>query len=102
MLPVSPLRQGRSGRRSQNTSDKEREVSSRMSRAVGKVSCEECFFKRNGLCALREDEACPTFRPDDPEGLKPPRQMRFVFRQERRTRSAFAFPTAQERVALHA
>lgn len=71
-----------------------------MGRVQGKVSCEECFFKRNGLCALRETEACPTFRPFDPEGLKPPRQLRFVFRQERRTRTAWAFPTADERVAL--
>jgi hypothetical protein len=69
---------------------------------AAKLSCDDCYFKRNGLCALREDEACTTFRPNDPEGLKPPRQMRFVFRQERRTRAAFAFPTAQEQVALHA
>ena len=47
-----------------------------------------------------EKEACATFRPNTPEGLKPPRQMRFVFRQERRTRAAFAFPSAQDQVAL--
>jgi hypothetical protein len=34
--------------------------------------------------------------------LKPPPQLRFVFRQERRSRSAWAFPTAQEQAALHA
>ena len=73
-----------------------------MRRASGSVSCDECFFKRQGLCSLREDEACATFRPDGPDGLKPPRQMRFVFRQERRTRAAFAFPTAEEQVALRA
>ncbi|WP_245602673.1 hypothetical protein [Solirubrobacter soli] len=61
-----------------------------------KVTCEECFFSRNGLCALDLDEACATFRPYHPDGLKPPEQMRFVFRQERRRQSAFAFPTAQE------
>ena len=66
-----------------------------------KVTCEQCFFRRNLLCALRLDEACPTFRPDTPEGLRPPRQMTFVFR-ERRTRSTFSFPTADEQAALHA
>ena len=49
-----------------------------------KVTCEDCFFGRNGLCALALDQPCATFRPDSPEGLRPPSQMRFVFRQERR------------------
>jgi hypothetical protein len=73
-----------------------------MGRTQAKVSCDECFFKRHGLCALRQDEACATYRPFHPEGLKPPKQMRFVFRQERRTRTAWAFPTADEQVALRA
>ena len=38
---------------------------------VKKVSCEDCFFRRNLLCALDLDEPCPTFRPDHPEGLAP-------------------------------
>ncbi len=67
-----------------------------------KVSCEDCFFHRNTLCALSLDEPCATFRPDHPEGLRPPRQMRFVFRQERRRQAAWAFPTADEQAALHA
>ena len=66
------------------------------------VTCEECFFARRGLCALEEEEPCATFRPDHPEGLRPPSQLRFVFRQERRRQAAFAFPTAQEQAALHA
>ena len=66
------------------------------------VSCEDCFFKHHGLCALAQDEACVTFRPNHPEQLKPPRQLRFVFRKERRTRAAFAFPSAQEQKALRA
>ena len=33
---------------------------------------------------------------------RPPRQMRFVFRQERRTQAAWAFPSAEEQAALHA
>jgi len=68
---------------------------------MAKVSCEDCFFHRNMLCALNLDEACATYRPDHPEGLRPPRQMRFVFRQERRTRAAWAFPSAAEQAALH-
>lgn len=67
-----------------------------------KVSCEECFFHQNLLCALSCEEACPTFRPNHPEGLRPPRQMRFVFRQERRRQVAWALPSAQEQAALHA
>lgn len=64
-------------------------------------TCEQCFFRRNLLCALRLDEPCTTFRPDSPEGLRPPQQMRFVFRADRRTQAAYAFPSAQEQAALH-
>lgn len=67
-----------------------------------KVVCEDCFFRRNMLCALVLDEPCATYRPDTPEGLRPPQQLRFEFRQERRTKAAWAFPTAQEQAALHA
>lgn len=67
-----------------------------------KVSCEDCFFKQHLLCALPLSEPCATFRPDHPDGLRPPSQLRFVFRQERRRQSAWAFPTAQEQAALHA
>jgi hypothetical protein len=67
-----------------------------------KAACEDCFFRCNLLCALEVDEACPTFRPDSPEGLRPPQQLRFAFRQERRTQAAWAFPSAQEQASLHA
>jgi hypothetical protein len=67
-----------------------------------KVSCEDCFFRCHGLCALTQEEACATFRPDHPDGLRPPQQLRFMFRQERRRQAAWAFPTAQEQAALHA
>jgi hypothetical protein len=67
-----------------------------------KVTCDDCFFARHGLCALELDEPCSTFRPDHPDGLRPPQQMRFMFRQERRHQTAWAFPTAQEQAALHA
>ena len=67
-----------------------------------KASCDECYFKCNLLCALSLDEPCPTFRPDHPEGLRPPRQLRFHFRQQGRTTAAWAFPSADEQAALHA
>jgi len=69
-------------------------------RAASKVSCEQCFFRVNLLCALELEEPCGTFRPNEAQ-LKPPQQLRFVFRQERRTRAAWAFPSAQEQAALH-
>ena len=70
-------------------------------RATPKVSCDECYFRVNLLCALELSEPCATFRPNEAQ-LKPPQQLRFVFRQERRTRAAWAFPSAQEQAALHA
>ncbi len=69
---------------------------------TSKPTCEECYFRCNLLCALSQLEACPTFRPNHADGLRPPHQLRFVFRAERRTRAAWAFPTAQEQAALHA
>ena len=69
--------------------------------AAKKVSCDGCYFRCNMLCALDLDEPCATYRPDSPQGLRPPRQMRFVFRQERSTRAAWAFPSAQEQASLH-
>lgn len=71
------------------------------SRATGKVTCEGCYFHANLLCALALPEPCSTFRPKEAE-LRPPQQLRFVFRQERRTRAAWSFPSAQEQAALHA
>lgn len=41
------------------------------------------------LCALDVAEPCPTFRHHE-QGLKPPQQLSFVFRQER-TRTAWSF-----------
>jgi hypothetical protein len=74
-----------------------------MGRTQGKkkVSCDGCYFRCNLLCALALEEPCATYRPDSPEGLRPPEQLRFVFRQERRTQAAWAFPTADEQAALH-
>jgi hypothetical protein len=68
--------------------------------AARKISCDDCFFRCNLLCALDLDEPCATFRPNEAQ-LKPPQQLRFVFRQERRARAAWSFPTAQEQAALY-
>jgi hypothetical protein len=70
-------------------------------RASQKVTCENCYFRRNMLCALELEEPCATFRPAEAQ-LKPPPQLRLVFRQERRGRTAWAFPSAQEQASLHA
>ena len=69
---------------------------------ANKASCESCYFRQNLLCALSEAGPCATYRPNHPEGLRPPSQLRFVFRQERRMHVAWAFPSASEQVALHA
>jgi hypothetical protein len=45
------------------------------------------------LCALEDKKPCPTFRPAHPDGLRPPRQLSFVFRQGRR-RDPFEFESA--------
>lgn len=70
-------------------------------RATKTVTCDDCFFRRNLLCALDLSEPCATFRPAEAE-LRPPQQLRFVFRQERRSQAAWAFPSAQERASLYA
>jgi hypothetical protein len=70
--------------------------------AARKPSCTDCYFGRNLLCALPGPEPCVTFRPDHPDGLRPPQQLHFVFRSEHRARAVWAFPTAQEQAALHA
>ena len=69
---------------------------------TAKASCENCFFQQRQLCAVSDRGPCATFRPNHPEGLRPPQQLRFVFRQERRRQVAWALPTAQEQAALHA
>jgi hypothetical protein len=69
---------------------------------ANKVSCEDCFFRVNRLCAVVDSEPCASFRPALPGGLRPPSQLRFVFRQERSLQVAWKFPTPSEQVALHA
>jgi hypothetical protein len=55
-----------------------------------KPDCNNCFFMKNHLCALKLDGPCPTFRPAE-RNLAPERQLAFVFRTERTT-AAYAFP----------
>jgi hypothetical protein len=55
-----------------------------------RVTCEDCYFRQNMLCALEDSKPCTTFRPAD-RGLQPERQLAFVFRTER-TRAVYAFP----------
>lgn len=68
---------------------------------VRKASCDSCFFGRHLLCALAQGAPCSTYRPDHPDGLRPPRQLRFTFAHERQMQVAWAFPSANEQVALH-
>ena len=44
------------------------------------ITCDDCFFRCRGLCALDLAEPCSTFRPDSPEGLIPPRQPALLLR----------------------
>ncbi|MEI6663150.1 MAG: hypothetical protein WCL20_02460 [Actinomycetes bacterium] len=67
-----------------------------------KPTCAGCFFGANGLCAVADPSPCATYRPMSESGLKPAQQMRFHFRQERRTHAVWAFPTAEEQAAIHA
>jgi hypothetical protein len=75
--------------------------SNRTKRAAQKVTCDDCYFRRQMLCALELSEPCATFRPNSAQ-LRPPPQLRFVFRQEHRARSTWAFPSAEEQAALYA
>jgi len=77
-------------------------MANRRTAKAAAASCESCFFHQNMLCAVSEAGPCATYRPGDRGGLRPPRQLRLVFRQERRLQVAWAFPSANEQVALHA
>ena len=44
-------------------------------------TCDECFFRCRGLCALDLGEPCSTFRLDSPEGLVPPVQPSLLLRE---------------------
>ena len=44
------------------------------------VTCEDCYFRRAGLCALAGETPCPTFRRARRDVLVPPRQAQLVVR----------------------
>ncbi len=44
------------------------------------ITCNDCYFRRAGLCALLGDSPCPTFRPHARGTLTPPRQATLVAR----------------------
>ncbi len=48
-----------------------------------KPTCEDCYFRKNMLCALELEDPCATFRPDRPEGLVPPKQPVLLMRPPR-------------------
>jgi hypothetical protein len=41
---------------------------------TSKATCDDCYFRRAGLCALSPEAPCPTFRADSRGSLMPPRQ----------------------------
>ena len=86
----------------ENANGDESESMTKARGAAVDPSCESCFFHKNLLCAVSGAGPCATYRPDHPDGLRPPSQMRFVFRQERRMQVAWAFPSPGEQRALNA
>jgi hypothetical protein len=44
------------------------------------ATCEDCYFRREGLCALPGNIPCPTFRAARVGHLAPPAQPRLVLR----------------------
>jgi hypothetical protein len=42
------------------------------------VTCNDCYFRRAGLCAIPAEVPCPTFRLHSRGTLVPPRQPRLV------------------------
>ncbi|MGH3034339.1 MAG: hypothetical protein ACRDON_07245 [Gaiellaceae bacterium] len=50
------------------------------------ITCENCYFRQAGLCALGEGP-CPTYRPAKAR-LEPPRQPQLVVRPAARATAA--------------
>ena len=42
------------------------------------VTCDDCYFRREGLCALSGNVPCPTFRATKASSLTPPPQPQLV------------------------
>jgi len=43
-----------------------------------RVTCNDCYFRTAGLCALPGEDVCPTFRMQKTGSLEPPEQPRLV------------------------
>jgi hypothetical protein len=48
------------------------------------VTCDDCYFRQEGLCALAGNVPCPTFRATTRGTLAPPQQPRLVPRMPQR------------------
>jgi len=46
-------------------------------------TCDDCYFRRQGLCALLLAAPCPTFRPVTRQGLQPPKHPPLIARPSR-------------------
>jgi hypothetical protein len=42
------------------------------------LTCDDCYFRQKGLCALPGNVPCPTFRASTRGTLAPPQQPRLV------------------------
>jgi hypothetical protein len=49
----------------------------------GEVRCSDCYFRREGLCALPQEKPCPTFRAVARGSLAPPKHPPLVPRPQR-------------------
>ena len=92
-----------SGRMGNAASDNESSLASTTSEPSMRLDPATLSSERsNGSAAVSSSSPCATYRPNHPDGLRPPQQLQFVFRQERRLQVAWAFPSASEQRALHA
>ncbi|HEX3331320.1 MAG TPA: hypothetical protein VN615_03825 [Gaiellales bacterium] len=49
-----------------------------MAQPPRRATCDDCYFRKTELCALRLSRPCPTFRPVQRGRMVPPRQPRLV------------------------
>jgi len=47
-------------------------------RKTSKATCDDCYFRRAGLCAFSPDVPCPPFRAESRGALMRPRQPQLV------------------------
>jgi hypothetical protein len=48
--------------------------------AKSAATCEDCYFRKAGLCALLLERPCPTFREQAKDGFTSPLQAQLVAR----------------------